>query len=271
MLDYFDSADTIYIQEKLDGANASFDLVDGVVHAYSRKTELSPDNTLRGFLGFANSIPSNLINKDYIYFGEWLVKHQIDYGEHLNKFYLFDVYEKTTEKYLGWETVQNEAERIGLLTVPLFYSGEFVSDDHINSFAGKSFFVEDGKGEGVVVRNYNYEGDDKFLKYKNEKFSEFKIPKVPRVADELDYYISSFVVKARVEKLLYKLVDEGIIQEKYTIKDLGLILRSLNKRVADDVVKEEEMPDGFTINDMYARVSKKVPAIVKDILFSEVV
>lgn len=42
--------DQIVIQEKLDGANASFKREGDTIVAFSRNTQLSPENNLRGFM-----------------------------------------------------------------------------------------------------------------------------------------------------------------------------------------------------------------------------
>ncbi|WP_158442453.1 RNA ligase family protein [Paenibacillus pini] len=81
-----------FYQEKLDGANASFKRVGDEIISFSRKTQLSIENNLRGFYEWTQTLDVSKLLEGVIYFGEWLVKHKLDYGENMNQFYLFDIY-----------------------------------------------------------------------------------------------------------------------------------------------------------------------------------
>lgn len=62
-VDAIQKGDMIHCSEKLDGANASFtyDPSTNSIKAFSRKNELSPMNTLRGFYEWVTSIPVDLV------------------------------------------------------------------------------------------------------------------------------------------------------------------------------------------------------------------
>ena len=47
------------------------------------------------------------------------------------------------------------------------------------------------------------------------------------------------VTEARVRKIFHKLIDEGIIPEKFQLKDMKLIAMNLPQAVYEDLVKEE--------------------------------
>ena len=220
----------IVIMEKLDGANASFLVEDGKLKCFSRNTELDPSNTLRGFYEWTQSlIKGQQPREGLILFGEWLCRHKLDYGENENKFYLFDVYDTEKEEYLPFDKVLDVAYQLDLNLVPVFYTGKFQSMEHILSFVGKSELGE--KGEGVVVKNYSYRdkyGKQLFTKFVSDEFSEMqnvKKQKIKTDTDVLDEFVNNTVTKARVQKILHKLVDEGIIKEDYAIEDMGSILK----------------------------------------------
>jgi phosphoribosylamine-glycine ligase len=66
--DVFTIGENIVIEEKVDGANASFTTYvddDGncTVKAFSRNTELSEENDLRGFYGWSQQIPATRLNE----------------------------------------------------------------------------------------------------------------------------------------------------------------------------------------------------------------
>jgi hypothetical protein len=162
----------IVIQEKLDGANASFKREGDKVICFSRNTQLDEHNTLRGFYNWVQeNVDVNKLEEGIIYFGEWLVKHKLSYGDNENKFYLFDVYNNS--EYESFPIVKLEASRLGLNLIPIFYQGNFQSIEHIQSFVGKSMLGE--IGEGVVVKNVFYKdkhGNQLFTKFVSDEFAE---------------------------------------------------------------------------------------------------
>lgn len=260
----------IVILEKLDGANASFKRVDGEIICFSRNNQLGEGNTLRGF---SNWVKENVNIEDliegYIYFGEWLVRHKLDYGENEGKFYLFDVYSEVDEKYLNFHAVYSFASDLSIPLVPVFYDGEFQSLDHIKSFVGKS--VLGAIGEGVVVKNYDYEyqGSQIFTKFVSDEFAELKaVPKhkVLNKVDSVEEFVEKTASKARVSKLIHKLVDEGLLKEDYSIEDMGLILKGLSSKVYEDAI-EEELDELLMV--IRKRFNRKVPSVVKEVLAEE--
>lgn len=261
----------IVIQEKLDGANASFKRDGDKIVCFSRNTQLDESNTLRGFTTWVHdNLNADQLVEGAIYFGEWLVRHKIDYGENENKFYLFDIYDEETEQYISFKLVKNEAKRLNLNTVPVFYEGEFQSVEHIQSFIGKSQLGE--FGEGVVVKNVNYtnkHGQQQFTKFVSDRFSEItktKKQKINTQNDVMQEFVNSVVNKARVSKIVHKLVDEGLLQEDYAIEDMGTILKHTGSRVFDDVIKEEH---DELLKLLKSKIGKKVPTVVKEMLSDE--
>ena len=273
--------DYISITEKIDGANSSFILDDASelgVSCYSRNTPLSEENRLRGFYDWVlnNIIPiKNKLNPNYRYFGEWLVSHKVVYKpEMYNNFYLFSIWDEEKQEYLPDEIVKSEANKLNIQTVTYFYEGKYISFEHLMSFVGKSDkTLEPNDGEGVVVKNNNYKdkyGNQVFVKLVSEKFAEVqkqKLPKNPNVDSELIGKIKSVLTEARVNKLIHKLVDEGLLIENYTIENMGEILKKLGSKVFEDIMKEES--DLF-VNEEEDKIKKiigkNLPNIIKNIL-----
>jgi hypothetical protein len=201
----------IVIQEKLDGANASFKREGDAILCFSRNTQLDEHNTLRGFY---NWVQDNVKASDLVeggtYFGEWLVKHKLSYGENENKFYLFDIYDEDTERYIGFNLVKHQAQKLNLNLVPVFYEGVFQSIEH--------------------------------------------------------EFVNSTVNKARVSKIIHKLVDEGTLNEDYAIEDMGIILKNTGSRVFEDVVKEEL---DELLKVVKSKIGRMLPTIVKEVLSEE--
>lgn len=263
--------DNIVIQEKLDGANASFKLHEGVILAFSRNTQLSSENNLRGFYEWTQTLDPAKLLDGVIYYGEWLVKHKLDYGSNMNQFYLFDIYNEFIGEYVNFSMVKDESHRLSLNLIPLFYEGNYQSFEHLQSFVGQS--VLGAEGEGVVVKNVNYKDKYEkqcFVKLVSDGFREVqkqKAPKDPNFQSVEMAFVHECVTKARVEKLLYKLVDEKVLDEQFGIEDMGLILKHLGTRVYDDIMKEEsDSLNTYEEKDIRKCIGKKLPVIVKSIL-----
>lgn len=271
--------DDIIIQEKLDGANASFHRDGDIVRCYSRNHQLNEENNLRGFYQWVKeNIRAEDLEEDEIYFGEWLTKHKLDYGENLNKFYLYDVYITTTNEYAHYSLTDAVASSLGVQVAPRLYVGEYQSFEHLQSFVGKTELG--GKlgdletGEGIVVKNYDYKdrwGNQIFVKLVTDAFREVqkqRAPKDPSTASQEQIFINVNLTTARVEKLVHKLVDEGILDEHWGIEDMGTILKNLNTRAYEDIIKEEAdyLPKEADEKELRRAVSKRLPQQVKNII-----
>lgn len=257
--------DCVVVMEKLDGANASF-MVDEnqQLRVFSRNMELDETETLRGFYEWVHQNINPLhVDKNYVYFGEWLVKHKLRYGENENQFYLFDIYHKKEGKYESIDKLIKESRYLNIPIAPIFYIGPFKNESFMKQFVGKSVLGE--HGEGIVVKKQN--GQLPFMKMVGEHFTEVKPQKELKPSTDAEaMYIQTFLTKARVEKELYKLIDEKIIPEKLHIEYMQTILSHLVKRVHDDILKEEKPPTNFNIKASQKLCGKWIPSMVKEII-----
>lgn len=279
--DIFNEGDYITITEKIDGANASFCIDEDNplgISCYSRNQILTTGNRLRGFYNWVEEtiVPiKDKLNKNYRYIGEWLCSHKVVYKEEAyNNFYLFSIWDDETGKYLHDDIVKEEAKRLELKTAEYFYEGEYISFEHLMSFVGKSnLTLEPNTGEGIVVKNVNYTdrfGKQMFVKLVSEKFAEVQKQKLPKNPKQTPAYISvikTVLTKARIEKLLHKLIDEQLIEEDYSIEDMGSILKLLGNRVYEDIYSEEyDIIKDIEESQIKRTIGKNLPIIVKEIL-----
>jgi hypothetical protein len=265
--------DQIVIQEKLDGANASFKRDGNRILAFSRNTQLDEHETLRGFYQWTQTLNPLELLEGVIYYGEWLVKHKLNYGSNMQQFYLFDIYNEFLGEYVDFLMVKGEASRLNINLIPVFYEGQYQSFEHLMSFVGQSQLGN--VGEGVVVKNVNYKdrfGHQKFVKLVSEGFAEVqkqKLPKDPNAPQPPESkFVNECLTKARVEKLLYKLVDEGTLDEQFSIEDMGTILKNLGGRVFEDMMKEESdsLPQEYDEKLIRKAIGGKLAQIVKCII-----
>ena len=150
-------------------------------------------------------------------------------------------------KYLHDDIVKFEAKELNIKTVDYFYEGEFINYDHLMSFVGKSnLTLEPNIGEGIVIKNVSY--FDKyckqcFVKLVSDKFTKKlkkqKVPKADKSMIEGYVELMSVLTQARVDKILYKVVDEGIISDKdICIENMSNLLKIIHNLVYEDILKE---------------------------------
>lgn len=269
---YLNKSNVITIEEKIDGANGSF-LIDeqGELKVFSRNNELDPiNNSLNGFYQYVENHFKNrksLLNPRYIYFGEWKIPHKIKYLEY-KKYYLFDVFDTVAGIYLPYEIVQQEAVKLALELVPLFYQGTFISYDHLISFVGQSnLTVEPNTGEGVVVKFIDQHGNRVAFKIVSEVFAERKIKAPTTKFDETPegHFVLECVTHNRVEKIIMKLQDENMLDGELVFENMRNLIKQITPLVYQDVVKEEGDDIDPTWN-LGKAISKVVPVVLKDIL-----
>lgn len=263
----FQVGDHIQISEKWDGANSSIAWEDGELKAYSRKNELNMNNNLRGFWNFVQTLDKEMFRDlgNRVLFGEATLAHTVRYDQsaYEKKWIVYDMFDKDTEKWLPQTIVKEFAESHGLEYIHVLYDGPFISWEHCKTFLHSPAYGKDQ--EGIVIKNQDKLNDPDnrnpfYLKIVNDSFKETQtanhIKKILDPNDEIDKAqaeecASQVITEARVRKDILKMVDEGLIPEKLTPQDMGLIARLLPKRMYDDVLKEEKELVGDCIANKY--------------------
>lgn len=207
----------------------------------------------------------------------WLVSHTVKYpDDKYNNFYSYDIYDTEKEQYLLQSEVKEIVSRLGLIYVPVFYEGKFISWEHCMSFVGQTQMGGD-IGEGIVIKNQTRLNDPNgrlpfYIKIVGDKFQETKkIKKKKPNPQDLEMInqnlelAKTIITRARIEKLLNKFVDEGILPEKWGAKEMPIVAKNLTKAVYDDCVKEE--PDTVKQISNFGKVANKIcMQIAKEIM-----
>lgn len=253
--DGFEVGDEIIVQEKIDGANASwqYDEESNTLQSFSRRKVLDFKETLRGFYQFVQELHKEeyKTSPDVRVFSEWLVLHTVPYPQDAyNKAYVYDLYDTKLEKYLPQDEVKEFCEQHNLIYSPVLYSGKFTSWDEILKLVGQTKLGGE-YGEGIVVKNMTKLNNPNtrkpfYTKIVCEKFSETKgqsnkivDPEKLKEREVAREETSRIVTEARVIKLLHKMVDDGIISEDWDEKSMSIIAKMLPREVYNDCVKEE--------------------------------
>lgn len=251
--------DVVVIQEKIDGGNAQFRLWEREIIFGTRNNHFrigdtgSPQTKQFGANASwvidemskqfnAGNEWANVLNPDFIYYGEWCKKHTINYDwEKMPAFIGFDIYNLMKHQYIPYEAVKLEYSRLGLPVVSLLFRGKIGEIDitRLENFVDHSNYY-DGMMEGIVIKNYfrqNVYGRQLFAKIVRQEFKEANMGvfgmKPGKVHDDTVKFMETFYTEARIRKAIHRLIDEGGLK-----LERGL-MHHLPRAVAEDVWKEE--------------------------------
>lgn len=281
--DMFEPGDQIIIQEKIDGSNASFQYdreTDSVI-CFSRNQILSPELHLRGFYEWVQKLDKErvhaVLGDNLRMFGEWLVRHTVPYPKDCYEtLYCFDVFDMEQHCYLPQDQVKALAEQLGLRYVPVFYEGPFTSWEDYQPLVGKTELGGE-IGEGIIIKNLStLSGNLAYTKIVHENFSENKktwkkkqrrkpSPEELQEHERLLELAKTVVTRQRVQKMLYKLVDEGVISENFSRQDIPAIFQHLPSAIYYDCLKEE--PEVVNRIEKFSKLSSEISrSLVKEII-----
>lgn len=152
-------AGDVVVEEKLDGANVGLSLApDGSLRAQNRGQYLAEPHAgqfarLPAWLAQHSEGLRSVLKPNLILFGEWCAaRHSLGYATLPDWFLLFDVYDRSADRF--WSTPRrNElANNAGLLTVPQVLHGK-VTVPTLKKLVGDSASrYRSGALEGVVIR-----------------------------------------------------------------------------------------------------------------------
>lgn len=270
---------------KVDGTNAQVWVDDGKIKAGSRNRELSLDNDNAGFY---NAMIRDGNIKSYLkkhpkhrLYGEWLVPHSLKTyrDDAWRKFYIFDVTldkEDGNVEYIPYDIYKPLLDEFDLDYVPPIAKIRNPSYEGLIKCLDKAdFLIKDGqgRGEGIVIKNYDYY--NKFgrqtwakivtteFKEKHNKtmgYNEFKEKKM--IEEQI---VEDFVTEAFVEKEFAKIVNEKEgWKSQYIPVLLGKVFYELINEESWNIVKKYKNPkiDFKTLNNL---VIQKIKQVKKDV------
>lgn len=290
----FNVGENIVIQEKIDGSNASirYDEESGTLKAFSRRLELNSENTLNGFWDYVQSLNTiafkEVLGSRYIVFGEWMgAKHAIKYPEDVyGKFWMFDVWDTQTEQYLPYEETRafygrliacgNKGKKFNF--VPVFYIGKFESWEKTMELVGKTEVGAEPSGEGIVIKRQDCLDSKSsrlpfYVKIVSEQFSEVHKSRKQKAIDpaaiakkEANIALAATIVtQQRVQKMLYKFIEDGLLPQDWDEHNLKDISKILPNAIYRDCVKEES-ETVQQIEDFGKVAAKLSMSIVRDLI-----
>jgi len=267
-----------YIQEKVDGANTSIWLDDGIVQCGSRGRHLTGEG-FNGFVPYAQSHVGikELLNDfpGYRLWGEWLVCHTIKYSETAYKqWYLFDIDDENGMR-LSFDEVLMLSKKYKIKTVELFAVMEKPSLDDIQHFVGQSSLGE--IGEGVVIKNFgfiNEFGDTEYAKVVTEKFKENNALVFGGNNKHSDTYWEMFVVNKyitleRVRKIMQKI--QPTENRRLNITHTARVINSTyHDMITEEIWEIQKKVKAINLKKLQHLSCRKAAQIYHDILNDDI-
>lgn len=159
----------VFLFYKIDGTNSCIFLKeDNTLGFGSRTRELSLDNDNGGF--YANILfDKDEYNKflrylqenpNHIIYGEWLIPHTIKRykADAWKKLYVFDIYDATSNTYISYDRYKNVLAKFGINYIPAITTlvNPTIEDIKKHLDDTGNYLIENGLGEGIVIKNYDY-------------------------------------------------------------------------------------------------------------------
>jgi hypothetical protein len=211
----------VFVFSKLDGTNAQL-WWDNGLKAGSRNRELTVESDNAGFYNWA--LPIDKFKKffakypDLRLYGEWLVPHTIkNYRDNTwRNFYVFDVYQNGEP--LPYPLYNQYLLEFGIDFIPPIAKINNPSENIINKLLDQAkYLIEEGEGEGVVIKNYAYRnmfGRRTWAKVVRQEFKDNNAKLFPtrEIKEKLTVEVAivdKFVSKTLVEKEYAKIAIDG--------------------------------------------------------------
>jgi len=238
----------IVIQEKIDGSQFSFGVLNGVLCCRSKgqQIDLNAPGMFAAAVATARRIHAEgrLIEGD-IYRCEFLAKpkhNALTYSRvPRGNLVLFDVeIGPGTGRFMTMGALTTMAAICGLEPVPVLFEGPFDLSMHVTGYLDRESCLGGCKIEGVVIKNYNQFGEDKKIvvgKFVSEAFKEVHRHEWkkanPTQNDIVQQIVADYRTSPRWQKAVQRGREEGRIFGEP--EDIGPLI----KEIQADVYREE--------------------------------
>lgn len=264
--------DILYVEEKIDGANARFMVKDKRIIFGSRTQSIGDstkdiDGNWKRWTEYIKEIlKDKTIPEGYIFYGEAMLKHTVSYDfEKHPAFIGFDIFNLKTDKFLQYPRKKHMFKLLGIELVHLIERTKpkkFIEED-----IGQSNYYP-GKCEGYCIKNYKTQTFGKIVRSEFQEMNKktFGMSKsgARKLGDDSEIFIATYCPNARVDKHIFKLLDDG---QKLEMK----LMKYLPKQVWEDIINEEAktiLRSNLTLNlkNVRIKVAKRCKAILEQMI-----
>lgn len=245
---YFDHP--VIVEEKVDGSQFSFGLIDGVLRARSKGQELvldAPEKMFSLAIGQIREIQHDL-HPGWTYRAEYLQKpHHNGLAYERTPARNLIVFDVNTEEecYLPYDEKAEEARRLGMEVVPKVFEGIITDAEHFRALLETVSILGGQKIEGVVCKHYKLFGPDKkalLAKFVSEEFKEVQARvwtrENPTVGDIVEQLGQTYRAEARWNKAIQRMREDGTLANSPT--DIGSLMKLVQKDIQEECRQEIE-------------------------------
>lgn len=238
--------DSVLIEEKIDGSQFSFGLLNGELVCRSKGAQVhveAPEGMFKKAVESVLALKEKL-HPEWTYRCEYLAKpkHNALAYDRVPKhnLILFDI-NTGEESYLSYLEKQEEAVRLGLEIVPFLDAGFVSTPEQLLKMLDRVSILGGSKIEGIVIKNYSRFGQDKKVlmgKFVSEMFKEVHSKEWkatnPVLNDVVDRIVATLKTEARWHKAAQHLRERGELEE--SPRDIGKLIAEAR----EDILKEEQ-------------------------------
>lgn len=271
----------VLIEEKIDGSQFSFGIIDGELQCRSHNKQLilqAPEKMFTKIVDYVMSIEDKLV-PGLTYRGEYLEKpkHNVLAYDRVpaHNFIGFDVMLENPEEY-ACPCMKNDLfEDLGFETVPQLYKGTISNMAMFTDLLDTLSVLGGTKIEGVVVKNYSQFSLDKKVamgKYVSEKFKEIADKdwkqRNPSNSDIILALGDKYKSVARWQKAVQHLAEAGILEG--SPRDIGDLIREVTRDIKDECADEiKEALFTYAYPKIQRMVTAGLPEWYKEQLLSQ--
>ena len=239
-------ADPVEVQEKVDGSQFSFGMIDDVLMLRSKGVVIYQDNVPKLFqasvdtvLAVQEKLPENVVFRGEAFQGPH--HNHLSYGRvPQGNIMLFDVMIAYSD-YAPHSVVMEWAEKLGIEAIPSYGTHIIASIEEVENFLQRESVLGNCLVEGVVMKNYIRFGvDSKPLMVKLVR-ADFREAQSASWAGAhigskgiIEVLGNRYCTEARWRKAVQHLQDDGILEN--APRDIGKLMAA----VPDDVLEEEK-------------------------------
>lgn len=247
---------TCHIFPKLDGTNASVWMDKGELQFGSRNRHISLEKDNAGFMeemqdheGLKKFLR---FHDDATIYGEWLVPHSLkDYqDDSWRRFYVFDVFKDG--EYLRYDLVKIYCEMCDLDFIPCQAIIQNPTEEQLRFQMDKAnFLMKDGhKGEGIVIKNYNYKNKYGRVTWAKMVSNDFKLKNLKEFGPtEMkgkslveQKIIDEYLTQSMVDKVYAKIINIAGEGDHVIPQLLSICFYDLIREESWDFLKKHKFP-----------------------------
>lgn len=241
--------DEVIVEEKVDGSQFSFGVIDGTLKLKTRRVELILEAPTEKM--FKEAVETVIELKDQLHPGWTYRAEYFKKPKHNTLAYsripakhliVFDI-NTGEEHYLDYEEKKAEAARLGLETVPLLYRGKIDSIEQVMKLLEVESVLGGQRPEGIVFKNYKrFSRDGKAMigKYVSEAFKEVNQKdfrdRNPTKKDIIEFLGEKYRCESRWQKAIFRLRDEGKLENDP--KDISSLLKEISTDLKEECTDE---------------------------------